>query len=41
MCRLFESNEAVIRRSEFDIKLFFRGFIKDDPKKVICISQSP
>ena len=33
----FDSKEADLRRSELDIKPFFRGIIKDDLKRVICI----
>jgi len=36
--KIFDSKEADIRHSEFDIKQLFRGFSKDDPKKVICIT---
>ena len=39
--KIFDSKEADLRHSEFDIKLLFRGFSKDDPKKVICINLSP
>ena len=39
--KIFESKEVEIRHSEFDIKPLFRGFSKDDPKKVICIHQAP
>ena len=35
--RIFDSKEADLRRSELDIKPFFRGIIKDDLKRVICI----
>ena len=38
---IFDSAEADIRHSEFDIKPLFKGFSKDDPKKVICIHQAP
>ena len=38
---IFDSAEADKRHSEFDIKPLFRGFSKDDPKKVICIHQAP
>ena len=38
---IFDSEEADKRHSEFDIKPLFRGFSKDDPKKVICIHQAP
>ena len=39
--KIFDSKEADLRHSEFDIKPLFRGFSKDDPKKVICIYQPP
>ena len=39
--KIFESKEVEIRHSEFGIKPLFRGFSKDDPKKVICIHQAP
>ncbi len=39
--KIFESKEVEIRHSEFDIKPLFRGFSKDDPKKVICIHHAP
>ena len=39
--KIFDSKEADLRLSEFDIKPLFRGFSKDDPKKVICIHQAP
>ncbi|MBO8223162.1 hypothetical protein CUB78_06050 [Prochlorococcus marinus str. XMU1401] len=39
--KIFDSKEADLRHSEFDIKPLFRGFSKDDPKKVICINQAP
>ena len=39
--KIFDSKEAYLRNSEFDIKPIFKGFSKDDPKKVICIHQSP
>ena len=39
--KIFDSKKAYLRHSEFDIKQLFRGFIKDDPKKVICIHQAP
>ena len=38
--KIFDSQEAQKRHSEFDIKPLFRGFCKDDPKKVICIHQA-
>ena len=39
--KFFDSKEADLRHSEFDIKPLFRGFSKDNPKKVICINQAP
>ena len=41
LVRIFDSKEADLRNSEFDIKPLFRGFSVDYPKKVICISQAP
>jgi len=41
MGKIFDSKEADLRYSEFEIKPIFRGFIKDDPNKVICIHQAP
>ena len=38
--KIFDSKEEDLRYSEFDIKPLFRGFSKDDPKKVICIHQA-
>ena len=38
---IFNSKEADLRHSELDIISLFRGFIKDDSKKVICIDQFP
>ena len=38
--KIFDSKEADQRHSEFDIKPLFRGFRKDDLKKVICIHQA-
>ena len=37
---IFDSKEADLRHSVFDIKPLFRGFLKDDPKKVICIHKA-
>ena len=37
--KIFDSQEADLRHSEFNIKPLFRGFSKDDPKKVICIHE--
>ena len=31
--KIFDSKEADLRHSEFDIKSLFRGFSKDDPRK--------
>jgi len=39
--KIFDSKEADLRHSEFDIKPLFRGFSKDAPKKVIFINQAP
>ena len=39
--KIFESKEADLRHSEFDIKPLLRGFRVDDHKKVICIHQAP
>ena len=39
--KIFDSKEAELRHSEFDIKPLLRGFSKDDPNKVICIHQAP
>ena len=38
--KIFDSKDADLRHSEFDIKPLFRGLSKDDPKKVICINQA-
>ena len=38
--KIFDSKEADLRHCEFDINPFFRGFSKDDPKKVICINKA-
>ena len=32
----FDIKEADLRHSEFDINLLFRGFSKDDPKKLFA-----
>ena len=37
LIKIFESKEADISYSEFDIKLLFRGLSNDDPKKVTYI----
>ena len=39
--KIFDSKEADLRHSEFDIKPLFRGLSKDDPKKVIYILRAP
>ena len=40
--KIFDSKEADLRHSEFDIKPLLRGFSKeDDPKKFICIHWAP
>ena len=38
---IFDSEDADRRHSEFDIKPIFRGFNKDDPKKVIFLLLAP
>ena len=38
--KIFDSIQEDIRHSEFDVKPLFRGFSKDDPKKVICMHQA-
>ena len=40
LTKIFDSKEADLTYSEFDIKQLFRGFCKDDYKKVICINQT-
>ena len=40
MGKIFDSKETDLRHSKFYIKPLFRGFSKDDPKKVICINQT-
>ena len=40
LVKSFDSKEAYLRNSEFDINPLFRGCIKDDPKKIICINQA-
>ena len=40
LTKIFDSKEADLTYSEFEIKQFFRGFSKDDSKKVICINQA-
>ena len=39
--KIFDSKESYLRHSEFDITPLFRGFSKDDLKKVISIHQAP
>ena len=39
--KIFDSKVTDLIHSEFHTKPLFRGFSKDDPKKVICIDQSP
>ena len=39
--KIFDSKEEELKHSEFNIISLFRRFIKDDPKKVICIHQTP
>ena len=39
--KIIDSKEADLIHSEFDFNPLFRGFSKDDPKKVILINQSP
>ena len=39
--KIFDSKQADLRHSKFEINLLFRGFSKDDPKKVVCIQQAP
>ena len=41
MVKIFDSKEADLRHCEFNIKPLFRGLIKDDPKKVVCIHKDP
>ena len=38
---IFDSKEAHIRHSKYQIKPLFRGVSKEDPKKVIVIHQHP
>ena len=38
--KIFDNKESDLRFSEFDIKPLFRGFSKDDPKKLVCIHHS-
>ena len=39
--KIFDSKEADLRHSEFDIKPLFRKLNKDDPKNIICINKAP
>ena len=39
--KIFDSQEAERRHSEFDIKPLFRGLSKYDTQKVICIHKAP
>ena len=39
--KIFDSKEADLRHSEFDIKPLFRELRKFDLKKVFCIHQAP
>ena len=39
--KIFDCKKTDLRHSKFDIKQLFRGFNKDDPKKVICFHQAP
>ena len=34
--KFFDSKESDLRNSEFDIKPLYRGFSKDDPKKLFA-----
>ena len=36
----FDSKSPNIRNSEFDIKILFKGFSKDDPQKLIFIQKA-
>ena len=36
----FDSKALYIRHTEFDIKILFNGFNKDDPQKLICIQKA-
>ena len=40
LVKIFDSSEADLRQSEFDIKPLFRRFSKDDLRKVICLHQA-
>jgi len=39
--KIFDSKEADLRHSEFDIKPLFRGVSKEDPQRIIVIHQAP
>tara|TARA_B100000941_G_C28021027_1_gene310038 strand:- start:74 stop:349 length:276 start_codon:yes stop_codon:yes gene_type:complete len=41
LVKIFDSKEAYLSHSEFDIKPLYREFSKYDPKKGICIHQAP
>ena len=36
----FDSKASNIWNTEFDIKILFNGFNKDDPQKLICIQKN-
>ena len=36
----FDSKASNIWNTEFDIKILFNGFNKDDPQKLICIQKA-
>ena len=38
--KIFETKEADLRHSEFDINPLFKVFSKDDPKKVISVHKA-
>ena len=39
--KIIDSKEAYLIHHKFDVNPLFRGFSKDDPKKVIFLNQSP
>ena len=39
--KIFDSDAADLRYSEFDVEPLFRRFSKDDPKEFNCIHQVP
>ena len=39
--KIIDSEEADLIHYEFEVNPLFRGFSKDDPKRVIFINQSP